>query len=116
MDENIKDRIQDALKGHDARYVEVRVEEVEGSHIQYRGKELDEIGHTKAVGGCIRALGGGWGFASFNELEGLKEKVATAVGNARLIGDRGNRPRSSRAGSEYGIPPRGKGPSGCPAT
>ena len=89
MDENIKDRIQDALKGHDARYVEVRVEEVEGSHIQYRGKELDEIGHTKAVGGCIRALGGGWGFASFNELEGLKEKVATAVGNARLIGDRG---------------------------
>ena len=89
MDDDLRDRIEDALKGHDARLIEVRVEEGEGTHIRYRGKELDEIGHTTGVGGCIRALAGGWGFASFNGLEGLKEKVATAVRNARLVSDKG---------------------------
>ncbi len=88
MDEGIRDRIEDALKGHDARYIEIRVEQVEGTHIRYRGRELDEIGHTTGVGGCVRALDGGWGFVSFNELEGLKEKVGTAVRNARLVGER----------------------------
>ena len=56
---------------------------------RYRGRDLDEIGHTTGVGGCVRALVGGWGFASFNELEGLRAKVATAVRNARLLGDMG---------------------------
>ena len=85
MDDNIRDRIEDALRGHDARYIEVRVEDVEGTHIRYRGRDLDEIGHTTGVGGCIRALAEGWGFVSFNELEGLKEKVANAVRNAHLV-------------------------------
>ena len=85
---SIRDRIQDALAGHDARYIEIRVEEVEGSHIRYRGKDLEEIGHSTGVGGCIRALSGGWGFVSFNDLEGLREKVATAVRNARLVGEK----------------------------
>ena len=89
MDDNLRDRIEDALKGHDARLIEVRIEEGEGTHIRYRGKELDEIGHTTGIGGCIRALAGGWGFASFNGLEGLKEKVATAVRNAHLVSDKG---------------------------
>ncbi|MCE2464188.1 MAG: TldD/PmbA family protein [Dehalococcoidia bacterium] len=89
MDDDLRDRIEDALKGHDARLIEVRVEQGEGTHIRYRGKELDEIGHTTGVGGCIRALAGGWGFASFNGLEGLKEKVATAVRNAHLVSDKG---------------------------
>ena len=89
MDENIRDRIEDALKTHDARYLEIRVEEVEGTHIRYRGRDPDEIGHTTGIGGCIRALANGWGFVCFNELEGLKEKVATAVRNALLVSDSG---------------------------
>ena len=89
MSDNGRDRIEDALKGHDARYIEVRVDEIQGTHIRYRGRDLDEIGHTTGVGGCVRALAGGWGFASFNDLEGLREKVAMAVRNARLLGDGG---------------------------
>ena len=89
IDNGVRERIEDALKGHDARYVEVRVEEGSGTHIRYRGQDLDEIGHTTGIGGCVRALAGGWGFASFNELDTLKEKVATAVRNAHLVGDRG---------------------------
>ena len=56
----------------------------------FRGS-LDAIGHTVGIGGCIRALENGWGFASFNELEGLKEKVALAARNARLVSDKGIR-------------------------
>ena len=85
MADDLRDQIQEALKGHDARYIEVRVDETEGSHIRFRGKDLDEIGRTTGVGGCIRALAQGWGFVSFNGLEGLREKVALAVRNARLV-------------------------------
>ena len=70
MDENIRDRIERALKGHGARHVEVRVDEVEGTHVRYRGRELDELGHTTGVAGCVRALAGGRGFVSFNDLDG----------------------------------------------
>ena len=55
MDGNIRDRMEEALKGQDARYIEVRVAEVSGTHIWYRGKELDEIGHTA---GQSNILGG----------------------------------------------------------
>ena len=88
-DGNVRDRIEEALKGHDARYIEVRVEKVEGTHVRYRGREVEEIGHTAGSGGCIRALAGGWGFVSFNDLEGLKDKVANAVRNARIVADKG---------------------------
>ena len=89
MQATVRDRVEDALKGHDARYIEVRIGETEGTHIRYRGQDLDEIGHTTGVGGCIRALAGGWGFVCFNELEGLRERVVTAVRNARLVSDMG---------------------------
>ena len=71
MDDNLRDLVQDAMKGHKARYIEIRVEESEGTHIIYRGKNLEEIGQPTGVGGCVRALGNGWGFASFNTLDGL---------------------------------------------
>ena len=89
MDGNTRDVVEDALKGHDARYIEVRLDEVQGTHIRYRGKDLDEIGHSTGAGGCVRALVGGWGFAAFNELDGLKDRVAAAVRNARLVEERG---------------------------
>ena len=87
--DDLRDRIEDALKGHDARHIEVRIDETEGSHIRYRGNDLEEIGHTTGIGGCVRALAGGWGFVCFNQLEGLKDKVAAAVRNAHLVGDKG---------------------------
>ena len=89
MQVDIRDQVEDALKGHDARYIEIRVEEVQGTHIRYRGRDLDEIGRTRGVGGCVRALAGGWGFASFNGLDDLRERVAAAVRNARLVAGAG---------------------------
>ena len=83
----MRDEITAALRGHDADYVEIRIEDGEATRIQYRGRELEDIGRTTSLGGNVRALvKGGWGFISFNDLRGLREKVKTAVRQARLVG------------------------------
>jgi TldD protein len=83
----LRQQLEDALKGHNADYVEIRVEETDSTHLTYRGKDLEEIGRTVNQGGCVRAAyKGGWGFVSFNNLSGLKEKVDLAVRQARLVG------------------------------
>jgi TldD protein len=82
-----RDEIAEALKLHDAEYVELRLEESESTRIQYRGKELEDISQPVSLGGNVRALvKGGWGFVSFNELGDLREKVALAARQARLVG------------------------------
>ena len=87
MDEKMRERIQAALKGVDAQYVEVRVEESSSSTIRYRGRDLEEIGRGSGLGGNVRALaGGGWGFTSFNDLSDLDAKVRLAVQQARAVG------------------------------
>ncbi len=84
---DLRDYVQRAISGHDARYIEVRLEEASASHLSYRGRELEEIGRSSGVGGCVRALaGGGWGFVCFNDLGDLRERVSAAVRAAHLVG------------------------------
>jgi TldD protein len=81
----VRDLIADALKGHDAAYIEIHFEESQATSIVYRGERLEEISRARNSGGNIRALvQGSWGFVSFNRLDGLREKVALAVEEARL--------------------------------
>ena len=48
---------------------------------------MEEAGRSTSLGGNARALvKGGWGFVSFNDTSGLREKVAMAVSQARLVG------------------------------
>ncbi len=83
----MRDRIAEALRDHGARYVEIRLEQTEGTHLRYRGRELEDVGKTSGMGGNVRALaGGGWGFACFNDLSDLNNKVAMAVSHARQVG------------------------------
>ena len=83
----MRDRITEALKGHNADYIEIRIEEGEATRLQYRGRELEDIGRTTSLGGNVRALvKGGWGFISFNDVSDLKAKVEKAVRQARLVG------------------------------
>jgi len=83
----MRDQIADALKGQVADYIEIRVEESEATRISYRGRELEDIGRTTSLGGNVRAMvKGGWGFVSFNDLSGLRDKVSMAVSQARLVG------------------------------
>ncbi len=82
-----RDEIAEALKGHEAEYVEIRLEESQATRIQYRGRELEDVSQPTSKGGCARALvGGGWGFVSFNDLNNLRGKVQLAVKQARLVG------------------------------
>ncbi|MBI3974377.1 MAG: TldD/PmbA family protein [Chloroflexi bacterium] len=83
----LRQQMEEVLRGHNADYVEIRVEETESTHLSYRGKDFEEIGRTVDLGGCVRAAyKGGWGFVSFNNLAGLEEKVEMAVRQARLVG------------------------------
>jgi len=79
--------LAEALKGHKADYIEARLADSRTTQITYRGKQLESIGKTTAVGGNIRALvKGGWGFVSFNDFDALHDKVALAVKQASFVG------------------------------
>ncbi|MBI4284079.1 MAG: TldD/PmbA family protein, partial [Chloroflexi bacterium] len=85
--EAIGHQLAKTLKRYRADYIEVRLEENQTSHITYRGRELESIDRTTATGGNVRALvRGGWGFVSFNELDGLSDRVESAVKQARFVG------------------------------
>ncbi len=80
-------QLAEALEGYSADYIEARLEESQRSHITYRGRELESIGQTTAIGGNVRALvRGGWGFVSFNNLSDLPSRIELAVKQARLVG------------------------------
>jgi len=83
----MRHQIVDALKRHDADYIEAHFEESQATNIVYRGKRLEEINRVTSSGGNVRALvKGGWGFVSFNNPDKLRDKVALAVSEARLAG------------------------------
>jgi TldD protein len=86
---NIRDagrELAGIITKQEAEYIEVHLEDSQSSHLTYRGKVLESVDKTAAVGGNVRALvKGGWGFVSFNSLEGLAAKVHQAVEQARLV-------------------------------
>ena len=84
----MEDLIRKAVKGvAGAQYVEVRVHRGRGSHVTWSGKELEGIGESTGLGGCVRALvNGAWGFTSFNDIAALPRYIEMARDQARLIG------------------------------
>jgi len=85
--EAVREQLAEAVKKRSADLIEARLEESQTSHITYRGRELESIGRTTAVGGNVRALvRGGWGFVSFNDLDDLPGKVELAVKQAQFVG------------------------------
>src|SRR3990172_7834202 len=76
----MRDFLAEAMKGYDAEYIDVRVEERRATRISFRGRDLEEIGENTDRGGNVRALvKGGWGFVCFNDLDDLRSKVAQAA-------------------------------------
>lgn len=76
----MRDRIQEALKLSKADYTEIRIEEKESTRISYRGKDLENANAVIDRGGVVRCLSRqhGWGVATFNNLDDLKNKVEQA--------------------------------------
>ncbi len=92
--------LRELVRGQPADYVEIRLEESETTRIGFRGKTLDNLGESRVEGGAVRALvGGGWGFVSFSGAPvgapggtvDLESKVALAIKQARLVGQRQSR-------------------------
>ncbi|MGB6016828.1 MAG: TldD/PmbA family protein, partial [Nodosilinea sp.] len=68
-------------------YLAIRLEQSEGTDIFLRGGQAETLSEAIAIGGHVRACyRGGWGFASFNDLESLAPCVESAVAGARLVG------------------------------
>ncbi len=83
----MRDRLTEALKIQDVEYVDIRVEDKTNTWVNFRGSDLDTIGSARTVGGIVRALSkGGWGYATFNDLEDLPKRVHEACETARLVG------------------------------
>jgi TldD protein len=83
----MQDRLMEALKAQDVEYADIRVEDKTNTWVNFRGPELDTIGSSRTVGGIVRALyKGGWGYATFNDLDNLPRRVREACETARLVG------------------------------
>jgi TldD protein len=83
----MRDRLTQALKAQDVEYADIRIEDSTASWVNFSGPDLDSIGSSRTVGGIVRALyKGGWGYATFNDLEGLDRRVQEACESARLVG------------------------------
>jgi TldD protein len=69
-------------------YLAIRLEEAEGVDILLRGDKVETLSEGISIGGQVRVCHkGGWGFASFNRLETLRERVEEAIAAARTVGD-----------------------------
>jgi TldD protein len=83
----MQDRLMEALKVQDVEFADIRVEDKTNTWVNFRGQDLDTIGSSRTVGGIVRALcKGGWGYATFNDLENLPRRVREACETARLVG------------------------------
>ncbi len=83
----MQDRLTEALKAQDVEYADIRVEDTTNTWVNFRGPDLDTIGSARTVGGIVRALyKGGWGYATFNDLDDLPKRVREACETAKLVG------------------------------
>jgi TldD protein len=82
----MRDRIQEALKHSKADYTEIRIEEKETTRAVFRGKDLEVANANIDKGGIVRCLikDKGWGVATFNNLEDLRNKVDQAYQCAQV--------------------------------
>ncbi|MEM8504455.1 MAG: TldD/PmbA family protein [Cyanobacteria bacterium P01_D01_bin.1] len=88
--EAYKNQVSDliALARHRVDYLAVRLERSQGCEIRLRGEVPEALSEGLAIGGQVRACHlGGWGFASFNRLADLPERIEDAIAAARLVGN-----------------------------
>lgn len=86
---DVKNLLADLMQRYQARvdYLAIRLEESEDTNILLRGNRVETLSEAVAIGGQVRACyRGGWGFASFNHLGALAERIEEAVSAARLVG------------------------------
>ena len=89
QEKTMKQRVEQTLKKLSGQcdFLEVHIEDVEESRVQFTGPQLTDLGKRVDFGGNVRALHkGGWGFASFNSIERIEEFAQHAIDQAKLVG------------------------------
>ncbi|MGD1896588.1 MAG: TldD/PmbA family protein [Phormidesmis sp.] len=89
MDE-YKNQVSDLIARYKHRvdYLAIRLEKSQGCQVRLRGDVPEALSEGLAIGGQVRVCHkGGWGFASFNRLVDLAERLEDAIAAARLTGD-----------------------------
>jgi len=87
---HIKELLSDLIARYRSRvdYLAIRIEAAEGADILLRGDKIETLSEGISIGGQVRACHrGGWGFASFNQLSTLTDRIEEAIAAARLVGD-----------------------------
>ncbi len=87
---HIKELLSDLIARYRSRvdYLAIRIEAAEGADILLRGNKIETLSEGISIGGQVRACHkGGWGFASFNQLSTLPDRIEEAIAAARLVGD-----------------------------
>lgn len=87
---DIQNRLTDLIARYRSQvdYLAIRLEEAEGTDILLRGDRVETLSEGISIGGQVRACyRGGWGFASFNRLSSLTDRIEEAIAAARLVGD-----------------------------
>lgn len=80
--------IKALIGNQNADYIEARLESTTSCRLSYRGRELETVSQASSIGGNIRVLyHGGWGFASFNRFDEIKNAMQRAMESARLAGN-----------------------------
>ncbi len=83
----MRDRLTEALKAQNVEYADIRLEDQTNTWVNFHGPDLESIGSARTTGGIVRALyKGGWGYATFNDLDDLPKQVGEACETARLVG------------------------------
>ena len=85
-----KNLLSDLMARYRSRvdYLAIRLEEAEGTDIFLRGDKIETLSEGISIGGQVRACyKGGWGFASFNQLSTLAERIEEAIASARIVGE-----------------------------
>lgn len=85
-----KNQLDDLIQRykHQVDFFSIRLEQSEGSSILLRNIEVETLSESTSMGGQVRVCHrGGWGFAAFNNLQSLEERLQEAIAAAKFIGD-----------------------------
>ena len=85
-----KNRLTELIKSYGDRvdFLTIRLEQAEETNILLRSSKIETLSESIALGGQVRACYlGGWGFAAFNDLDSLVERIEEAIAAARTIGE-----------------------------
>lgn len=85
-----KNRLAELIKVYSDRvdFLTIRLEQAEETNILLRTSKIETLCESIALGGQVRACyRGGWGLATFNDLETLVERIEEAIAAARMVGE-----------------------------